>query len=245
MYWMSILFSNFQIISYYCNKRVLDFIPVRYQFSFNQYCDTTQTKQQCQKRNKSFPSFSIHHSTAHHKSVIKKLITAASRFVNIFTLISTIFNKSNGFGWKKNSVRNEIWQRSLKSTFEEMSNAIFVIIGNCHECAMQKKDEVTRSWLLAFVCWTSTNLYWCKQTKIHICTDRYEWFDTTKPFTCFFSSFFFSIHLIFFFLPIIFLLFTQRCRVHTNCLKIMQRCDILVSRAYFWSVSSFGLVFHL
>lgn len=245
MYSMSILFSNFQMISHYWNRRLLDLIPIRYQFSFNQYYDTTQTKQQCQKRNKSFPSFSIHHSTAHHKSVIKNWLQP-HRALSIYLHSSAHYLTNRMDSGKKISVRNEIWQRSLKPTFEEMSNAIFVIIGNCHECAMQRKKMKWHDHDCLHLCVEQTQI--CtdvnkqKYTYVQInMNDLILRYHLHVVFFLFFSSLFIS----FFSLPIIFLLFTQRFRVHTTCLKIMQRCDILVTRAYVLSVSSSGLVFYL
>lgn len=161
MYSMSILFSNFQMISYYWNRRLLDLIPIRYQFSFNQYYDTTQTKQQCQKRNKSFPSFSIHHSTAHHKSVIKNWLQP-HRALSIYLHSSAHYLTNRMDSGKK--IRTE-W---VLTTFIEANVWGNVECDFRHHrklswmCYAKKKDEVTRSWLLAFVCWTNTNLYWCK-----------------------------------------------------------------------------------
>lgn len=197
MYSMSILFSNFQMIFYNWHRRLLDFIPVRYQFSFNQYCNTTQTKQQCQKRNKSFPSFSIHHSTAHHKSVIKNLITAASRFVNIFTLISTLFNKSNGFGGKK-----------FRSKWDLTTLIEANVWGNV-ECDFRHHRK------LSWMCYAKKKMKWRDHGCLHlcveqaqICTDvnkqkyKYVQIDMNdlilRYIYMYFFSIFFTIHLIFF-----------------------------------------------
>lgn len=142
------------MISYYWNRRLLDLIPIRYQFSFNQYYDTTQTKQQCQKRNESFPSFSIHHSTAHHKSVIKNWLQP-HRALSIY-LHSSAHYLTNRMDSGKKKFRAE-WDLTTLIEANVWGNV------ECDFCHHRK---------LSWMCYAKKKMKWHDHDCLHLCVEQ-------------------------------------------------------------------------